>query len=50
MSEETRNVANKQGGALATLDLVSDSGMGLENIGAGTALLVLGSISNWSSI
>ena len=32
MSEETRNVANKQGGALATLDFVADSGMGLENI------------------
>ena len=32
MSEETRDVATKQGGALATLDFVSDSGMGLENI------------------
>ena len=32
MSEETRDVANKQGGALATLDFVADSGMGLENI------------------
>ena len=29
MSEETRDVANKQGNALATLDFVSDSGMGL---------------------
>ena len=32
MSEETRDVANKQGNALATLDFVSDSGMGLETI------------------
>ena len=32
MSEETRDVATKQGVALATLDFVSDSGMGLENI------------------
>ena len=32
MSEEARNVTNKQGGALATLDFVADSGMGLENI------------------
>jgi len=32
MSEETRDVANKQGGAIATLDFVSDSGMGLETI------------------
>ncbi len=28
MSEETRDVAKKQGGALATLDFVADSGMG----------------------
>ena len=32
MNEETRDVANKQGGALATIDFVSDSGMGLETI------------------
>ena len=32
MSEETRDVAKKQGGALATIDFVQDSGMGLENI------------------
>jgi hypothetical protein len=32
MSEETRDVANKQGNALATLDFVADSGMGLETI------------------
>lgn len=32
MSEETRNVAKKQGGALAKIDFVADSGMGLENI------------------
>ena len=32
MNEETRDVANKQGGALATIDFVQDSGMGLENI------------------
>ena len=32
MSEETRDVANKQGGAIATLDFVSESGMGLETI------------------
>ena len=35
MSEETRDVANKQGGALATLDFVAASGMGLENIDKG---------------
>ena len=39
MSEETRDVANKQGGALATLDFVSDSGMGLENIDKGDLAL-----------
>ena len=39
MSEETRNVANKQGGALATLDFVADSGMGLENIDKGDLAL-----------
>ncbi len=32
MSEEARNVTNKKSGALATLDFVADSGMGLENI------------------
>ncbi len=32
MNEETRDVANKQGGALTTIDFVSDSGMGLETI------------------
>ena len=32
MSEETRDVTTKQDGALATLDFVADSGMGLENI------------------
>jgi hypothetical protein len=32
MNEETRDVANKEGGALATIDFVSDSGMGLETI------------------
>ena len=39
MSEETRDVAKKQGGALATLDFVSDSGMGLENIDKGDLAL-----------
>ena len=32
MSEETRDVTTKKDGALATLDFVADSGMGLENI------------------
>ena len=32
MSEEARNVTSKQGGALAKIDFVADSGMGLENI------------------
>ena len=32
MTEETRDVATKQSGAVATLDFVSDSGMGLENV------------------
>ena len=32
MSEEARDVTTKQGGALATLDFVSDAGMGLETI------------------
>ena len=29
MSEETGNITTKQSGAVATLDFVSDSGMGL---------------------
>ena len=32
MSQETSDITTKQGGALATLDFVKDSGMGLENI------------------
>ena len=32
MSQETGDLTTKQGGELATLDFVSDSGMGLENI------------------
>ena len=32
MSEETGNVTTKQSGALAKLDFVADSGMGLENM------------------
>ena len=32
MSQETSDIVKKQGGALATLDFVKDSGMGLENI------------------
>ena len=32
MSQETGDLTTKQGGALATLDFVSDSGMGLETI------------------
>ena len=32
MSQETKDIATKQGGAIATLDFVQDSGMGLENI------------------
>jgi len=39
MSEETRDVATKQSGALATLDFVSDSGMGLENVDKGDLAL-----------
>ena len=39
MSEETRDVAKKQGGALATLDFVADSGMGLDNIDKGDLAL-----------
>ena len=32
MTQGTSDIATKQGGALATLDFVQDSGMGLENI------------------
>ena len=32
MSEETRDVTTKKSNALATMDFVADSGMGLENI------------------
>ena len=32
MSQETNDIIKKQGGAIATLDFVQDSGMGLENI------------------
>ena len=32
MSEEARDVVKKEGGQVATLDFVSDSGMGLENV------------------
>ena len=32
MSQEIKDIATKQGGAIATLDFVQDSGMGLENI------------------
>ncbi len=32
MSEEARDVVKKEGGQVATLDFVKDSGMGLENI------------------
>ena len=32
MSQETNDIVKKQGGAIATLDFVQDSGMGLENI------------------
>jgi len=32
MNEETRDVAKQEGGSLATLDFVADSGMGLENV------------------
>ena len=39
MSEETRDVATKQSGAVATLDFVSDSGMGLENVDKGDLAL-----------
>ena len=39
MSEETRDIATKQSGAVATLDFVSDSGMGLENVDKGDLAL-----------
>ncbi len=39
MSQETRDLATKQSGALATLDFVSDSGMGLENVDKGDLAL-----------
>ena len=32
MSQETKDITTKKGGAIATLDFVQDSGMGLENI------------------
>ena len=32
MSQETSDLTTKQGGALATLDFVKDSGMGLETL------------------
>ena len=39
MSQETSDLTTKQGGALATLDFVKDSGMGLENIDKGDLAL-----------
>ena len=39
MSQETSDIIKKQGGALATLDFVKDSGMGLENIDKGDLAL-----------
>ena len=39
MSQETSDLTTKQGGALATLDFVKDSGMGLENIDKGDRAL-----------
>ena len=39
MSQETSDIVKKQGGALATLDFVKDSGMGLENIDKGDLAL-----------
>ena len=39
MSQETSDLTTKQGGALATLDFVQDSGMGLENIDKGDLAL-----------
>ena len=39
MSEETSDIIKKESGALATLDFVKDSGMGLENIDKGDLAL-----------
>ena len=39
MTQETSDIVKKQGGALATLDFVQDSGMGLENIDKGDLAL-----------
>ena len=39
MTQETSDIVKKQGGALATLDFVKDSGMGLENIDKGDLAL-----------
>ena len=39
MTQETSDVATRQGGAVATLDFVQDSGMGLENIDKGDLAL-----------
>ena len=39
MTQETSDIATKQGGAVATLDFVQDSGMGLENIDKGDLAL-----------
>ena len=39
MSEETGNVTTKQSGAIAKLDFVADSGMGLENMDKGDLAL-----------
>ena len=39
MSEETRDVTKQEGGSLATLDFVADSGMGLENVDKGDLAL-----------
>ena len=39
MSQETSDLATRQDGALATLDFVKDSGMGLENIDKGDLAL-----------
>ena len=39
MSQETSDIIKKERGALATLDFVKDSGMGLENIDKGDLAL-----------
>ena len=39
MTQETSDIVKKQGGAVATLDFVQDSGMGLENIDKGDLAL-----------